>query len=279
MNALHALLFAVLQGATELFPVSSLGHAVLLRGLAGWNTDVGAPGFLPFLVMLHVGTSIALLTYFRHDWVAIALGAFGLGNPDHTAQARRLVALIVTATIPALILGFFLEKFFRSLFGSASFAAIFLMLNGVLLISGESLRSRHAGHKPLSELSFRDAFLIGCWQCLALIPGFSRSGATMVGGLLRGVDHEASAHFSFLIAIPVIGAATVLEVPKLLHAGAGGATMGLAALAALVAGGTSYLSTALLMRYFRDHDRASLNPFAFYCLALGLAGILLLHAR
>jgi len=278
MNALQALLFAVLQGATELFPVSSLGHAVLLRGLAGWATDEGAPAFLPFLVMLHLGTSIALLAYFRHDWLAIARGACGLDDPERTAQARRLVLLIVIATIPALILGFFLEKFLRTLFGSADIAALFLIANGILLAGGEALRGRHIGHKPLSRLAFTDAFLIGCWQCLALIPGFSRSGATMVGALLRGVDHEASAHFSFLIAIPVILAATVLEVPKLLHAGTSGATFGLAALAALIAGVTSFISTAILMRYFRGHDRASLTPFAFYCFALGAAGLLVLHA-
>ena len=278
MNALQAILFAVLQGATELFPVSSLGHAVLLRGLAGWATDEGAPSFLPFLVMLHVGTSVALLAYFRADWLAIARGALGLDDPALTAQARRLVMLIITATIPAVIIGFFLEKHLRTLFGSANFAAIFLILNGFLLIGGEALRSRSVSHRALAQLSYTDAFLIGCWQCLALIPGFSRSGATMVGGLLRGVDHEASAHFSFLIAIPVILAATVLEVPKLLHSGTHGATMGIAALAAVVAGITSFISTVVLMRYFRHHDRSSLTPFAFYCFALGIAGLVVLHA-
>ena len=278
MNALQAILFAILQGATELFPVSSLGHAVLLRGLAGWATDEGAPSFLPFLVMLHLGTSVALLAYFRDDWLAIARGAVGSGDPANTAQARRLVALIVVATIPALIVGFVLEKHLRSLFSSADFAAIFLILNGVLLAGGEALRGRHVGHKPLSQLSFLDALLIGCWQCLALIPGFSRSGATMVGALLRKVDHEASAHFSFLIAVPVILAATVLEVPKLLHIHAGGATFGLALMSAVVAGVTSFASTLVLMRYFRTHDRASLTPFAYYCFALGIAGLVVLHA-
>jgi len=220
-----------------------------------------------------------LLAYFRNDWVSIVRGALGLDDPALTAQARRLVLLIVVATIPALVVGFFLEKHLRTLFGSADFAAIFLILNGVLLIGGEALRNRHAGHKPLAQLSFVDALLIGCWQCLALIPGFSRSGATMVGALLREVDHEASAHFSFLIAVPVILAATVLEVPKLLHAGAGGATLGLATLAAVVAGVTSFASTVVLMRYFRNHDRASLSPFAFYCFALGIASLAVLRAH
>ncbi len=279
MNALQAILFAILQGATELFPVSSLGHAVLLRGLAGWATDEGSAGFLPFLTMLHVGTMVALLAYFRGDWIALTRGVLGMDGGAATASARRLLALIVTATIPALIFGFVLEKSLRALFGSADFAAVFLILNGVLLAGGEALRNRQTEHKPLSELDFSDALLIGCWQCLALIPGFSRSGATMVGGLLSGVDHESSARFSFLIAIPVILAATVLEVPKLLHAGAGGATMGLAGLAAVIAGVTAFGSTALLMRYFKGHDKSSLLPFAFYCGALGVAALLVMHAR
>ena len=116
-----------------------------------------------------------------------------------------------------------------------------------------------------------DAVVVGLWQCLALIPGFSRSGATIVGGLLRGIDHAGSAHFSFLIATPIILGATALEVPKLLHADVSPATLHLALLAAVVAGIVAFLSTAFLMRYFRHNDKWALNPFAFYCIAAGLA--------
>jgi undecaprenyl-diphosphatase len=182
--------------------------------------------------------------------------------------------LIVIATVPAVIVGFLLEKFVRGLFGTPVVAAIFLVANGLLLLGGEKLRTY--GHRPLSSLTALDAFTIGCWQCTALIPGISRSGATIVGGLLRGIDHEGSAHFSFLIATPIILGATVLEVPKLLHESVPPGTFGLAAIAAVVAGVTAYASTAFLMRYFRAHDTWALNPFAYYCFVVGAGSLLLL---
>ena len=181
------------------------------------------------------------------------------------------------ATIPAVIVGFLLEHFFRSLFGAPVVAATFLIVNGALLLFGERLRTHT--HRPLSSLTIKDALIIGCWQCTALIPGISRSGATIVGGLLRGIDHEGAAHFSFLIATPIILGATVLEVPKLLHAAhPPSGTFGVAALAAVAAGVTAYASTAFLMRYFRNHDAWALNPFAYYCLVIGAGslGLLLL---
>jgi undecaprenyl-diphosphatase len=155
-------------------------------------------------------------------------------------------------------------------------AAAFLVINGLLLMAGEKLRTQ--GHRPLSTLTMLDAFIIGCWQCTALIPGISRSGATIVGGLLRGIDHEGSAHFSFLIATPIIFGATVLEVPKLLHESVPEGTFGLASLAAVVAGVTAFASTAFLMRYFRQHDAWALNPFAYYCFVIGAGSLLLLVA-
>ena len=121
-----------------------------------------------------------------------------------------------------------------------------------------------------------DALIIGCWQCTALIPGISRSGATIVGGLLRGIDHEGSAHFSFLIATPIILGATVLEVPHLLHESVPVGTFELATVAAVVAGITAYASTWFLMRYFRQHDAWALNPFAYYCAVIGAGSLLLL---
>jgi undecaprenyl-diphosphatase len=173
-----------------------------------------------------------------------------------------------------VILGFLLEKFVRGLFGSPVVAASFLVVNGLLLLFGERLRKQ--GHRPLSSLTILDAVTIGFWQCTALIPGISRSGATIVGGLLRGIDHEGAAHFSFLIATPIILGATVLEVPKLLHDNIPAGTFGLAAIAAVVAGVTALASTAFLMHYFRRHDSWALNPFAYYCFVLGLGSLGLL---
>jgi undecaprenyl-diphosphatase len=273
MHALQAIVLAVLQGATELFPVSSLGHAVVLPALLGWGTERD-PSFLPFLVMLHVGTATALLAFFWRDWWMLLTGVLGIGDAHQVTESRRVFLLVVIATIPAVILGFLLEKFFRSLFGSPVVAASFLVVNGLLLFFGERLRRR--GQRPLSSLTRMDALLIGCWQCLALIPGISRSGATMVGALLRGVNHEGAAHFSFLIATPIIVGATVLEVPKLLHQGVGPWVLKVSILAAIASGITALLSTWFLMRYFRRHDQMALNPFAAYCIVAGLGSLALL---
>lgn len=275
MTLLHALVIAILQGATELFPVSSLGHAVVLPALVHWPIDQHSPEFLPFLVMLHAGTAAALLAYFWSDWWALATGVLGLADAHNVAEARRVSLLIVIATIPAVIVGFALEKFVRGLFGSPVIAALFLVGNGLMLLFGEKLRGR-GGHRPLSSLTWIDALTIGLWQCLALIPGVSRSGATIVGGLLRGVDHAGSAHFSFLIATPIILGATALEVPKLLHSGVPAGVFQLSAIAAVVAGLTAYASTWFLMRYFRQHDSWALTPFAAYCIVAGLGSLVFL---
>jgi len=276
MTALQAIVIAILQGATELFPVSSLGHAVVLPALLGWHIDQHAPAFLPFLVMLHLGTATALLLYFWRDWWMLATGVLGIGGAHQVSESRRVFVLIVIATIPAVILGFIAEKFFRNLFGTPLVAAVFLIVNGVLLLFGEKLRGQ--GHRPLGSLNMMDAVAIGCWQCAALIPGISRSGATIVGGLLRGIDHEGAAHFSFLIATPIILGATVLEVPKLLHANVPSGLFAVSALAAVVAGVTAFASTAFLMRYFRQHDAWALNPFAYYCFVAGAGSAALLLA-
>ncbi len=274
MSAFEAIVIALLQGATELFPVSSLGHAVVLPALLHWPIDQHSPEFLPFLVMLHVGTATALLLFFWRDWWSLAIGVLGLTSQHQIAESRRVFLLIVIATIPAVIVGFLLEKFFRNLFGTPIVAALFLMVNAALLLGGEKLRAR--SHRPLSSLTMMDALAVGCWQCTALIPGISRYGATIVGGLLRGIDHEGSAHFSFLIATPIILGATVLEVPHLLHESVPPGTFGLAALAAVVAGVTAYASTWFLMRYFRQHDAWALNPFAYYCSVVGAGSLLVL---
>ena len=277
MNTLQAVLIAVLQGATELFPVSSLGHAVVVPSLLGWPLDQRAPSFLPFLVMLHLGTATALLLYFWRDWWALLLGVLGRAGTHHAGESRRVLGLIVIATIPAVVLGFVLEKFFRTLFGAPLVAALVLAVNGLLLLFGERIRAR--GHRKLASLTAKDALVIGIWQCSALVPGISRSGATIVGGLVRGIDHEGAAHFSFLIATPIILGATVLEVPKLLRAGMAPGTFSLAATAAAVAGVTAFISTAFLMRYFRRNDDWALNPFAYYCLVAGLGSVAWLAVR
>ena len=266
MTEFQAMFMAILQGMTELFPVSSLGHAVVLPRLLGWDLDENAAYFLPFLVVLHLGTAAALLIYFWRDWIGLLLAVLGRGSPKERRAQWRLLAWIVVATIPAVIFGFALRKPLGALFGAPAVAAAFLIVNGGVLFAGERLR-RRGGDRRLDDLSWRGALLIGLLQSTALIPGISRSGATIVGGLLIGLRHQAAAHFSFLIATPIILGAAVLEVPKLLREG--GHINGIAWLAGLVAGITAFLSVAFLMRYFRRHEFEALDPFAYYCWAAG----------
>ncbi len=185
-----------------------------------WRLDQRSPEFLPFLVLLHTGTAMALLLYFWRDWLGLLRGVLGADGPARAAESRRLFILIVVATVPAVVLGFVANHFFRALFAAPLFAAAFLVVNGLLLVFGERLRGAAAGgpSRPLSAMTIGDALTVGVWQCGALLPGISRSGATIVGGLLRGFNHVDAAHFSFLIALPIILGATVLEVPHLLHA-------------------------------------------------------------
>jgi undecaprenyl-diphosphatase len=280
MTALQALLFAAIQGITELFPISSLGHAVVIPRLFGWAVDQQSPSFLPFLVVLHVGTAVALLAYFWRDWAGFLQAILGALAPAEVKRQRRLLGMLIIGTIPAVIVGFALEHALRHLFGSPPIAAAFLIVNGAVLLVGERLRTRDikTEHlRTLDDIHVIDALLIGICQCTALIPGISRSGVTMVSGLLRGLSHEAAAHFSFLLATPIIAGAGVLEVPKLIRHGTteSGMTL-LALLAGVVAGVTAWLSVFILMRYFKRREFEALDPFGYYCIAFGAAVLLAL---
>ena len=282
MTFLQAMFFAVVQGVSELFPISSLGHAVILPAVLGWHVDQDSPRFLPFLVVLHVGTATALLVYFWREWWGLLLALAGRGAA--VAERRHLIALLAIGTLPAVILGFVFEHPLRRLFGSPVAAALFLIVNGLVLFAGERLRRRALAvrdRRGLGDAGWRDALAVGLWQTAAFLPGISRSGATIVGGLLVGLLHEDAARFSFLLATPVIAGAAVLEIPKLRHlpVAAGGAVVGGGTLwlAGLVAGATAYASTAFLMRYFRRHEEnPALDPFAYYCWAAGALALLVL---
>lgn len=279
MHVLQLLLIAMVQGLTELFPVSSLGHAVVLPAILHLGIDEHAPDFVPMLVVLHVGTLSALLLYFWRDWMAIVRGLAGGHRPGDAEDYRRLAGHLILGTVPAVVLGFLLEKHLRALFGAPATAALFLVMNGGLLLLGERLRRRAAqgdgGDELLDALTWQSALIIGLWQCLAFIPGLSRSGATMVGGLRAGLNHAQAARFSFLLSAPVIAGAAVLEVPKLLHGGAPG-QLAVLLLAGVVAGIAAFLSTAFLMRYFGRHEASALNPFAWYCVIAGVGALALL---
>ena len=224
------------RGSPSCFRISSLGHAVILPKLLGWPVDENAEGFLPFLVVMHLGTALALLLYFWRSWVDFASAVLFRRGPRAEAE-RRLFMRVVVATIPAAVIGLALEHLLRKGFGAPKLAAAFLIVNGVLLFAAERWKGR--SERSLDRLSWLDALFIGLWQCLALIPGLSRSGATMAGGYLTGLDHEDSARFSLLTATPIILAAGVLEAPKLLHHHGAGGFSEIALIAGAVAGVTA----------------------------------------
>lgn len=281
MSILLAIVIAVIQGVTELFPVSSLGHAVILPGLFNLGIDQKAPEFLPFLVVLHLGTAAALLAYFWRDWLGLGLGLVAR-DPDRRARAVRTLVLVAAATVPAAVIGYFLNHLIRDLFGVPVIAAAFLFANGFVLFLGERMKrraARTARGGSIDTLSLKGALAIGLWQCGAFLPGISRSGTTIVGGLLAGLNHKAAAHFSFLIATPVILGAAILEVPKLLRQGAAPGMLQVSLVGGAVAAVTAYASIAFLMRYFGKQEFEALDPFAYYCwLAGGGAALWLLLA-
>lgn len=271
MSFVHAMLFAILQGASELFPVSSLGHAVIVPAVLHWGVNQASPGFVPFLAMLHLGTAFGMLVYFWADWLAILRGLFGLGPPGEVRAQRQLLWLLIVATIPAVIVGVIVKRPVAHLFAAPRIACVFLVANALLLLLGEWLRARGAGRRGV--MGARDALIIGFFQCLAFLPGISRSGAAIVGALSRGARHEHAAKFAFLIGTPVIFAANALELPKLAHQHG---LLGISLVAAVVSGVVAFASTAFLMRYFKDHDAWALRPFAWYCAAAGAGGFVLL---
>jgi undecaprenyl-diphosphatase len=268
----QAIVLAVIQGVTELFPVSSLGHAVVIPHLLGWDIDQESPTFLPFLVLLHLGTAIALLVYFWREWWVLLSSVLPGENSPARSESRHILLLLVIGTIPAGIIGLAFRNSLENLFSQWRLVAVFLILNGVMLAGGEFLR-RRAGSGQLAKVRPLQGVLIGTSQAIALLPGFSRSGATMVGGLLVGLEHQSAARFSFLLATPIILAAALIEVPKLLLPAAR-PVLGAALLGGVISGVLAYLSTVFLMRYFKQQEVNALMPFAVYCALLGLATLL-----
>jgi undecaprenyl-diphosphatase len=266
------MVLAVLQGTSELFPVSSLGHTVLVPALLHWNFDRSAPTFLAFIVALHLGTAVALVVFYRSDWARIvrALWASVARGSLSADPDERVGWLLIVGTLPVALLGAFLEHPVRQFFASSEIVAGFLILNAFVMFGGEELRRRAAAAaasqvRPLAELPWRDAAVIGLAQSAALFPGISRSGSAIVAGLLLHLTHDDAARYSFLLATPVIVAASVLEVPKLFAPEAHG-VLAQSASGALLAAVTAYASVSFLTRWFESHD---LRPFGWYCLIFG----------
>lgn len=276
IDYLQSIVLGGLQGVSELFPISSLGHSVILPELLGWDVHQGDDYFLAFLVATHLATALVLLGVFRRDWAAILEGLWRClrhRRVDDDVHAR-LGLLLVVGTIPAGVIGLALEHRLRDLFASPRAAAAFLMLNGLLLLGAERLRRRaprvgdgDPDARLAGALSWTAAFGVGAAQALALIPGISRSGAAMGGGLRAGLSNEDAARFAFLLATPVIGLAALLKLPTLFGS-AGDGVRGPALVGALCAAATAYLAVRWLMRFLRTH---TLTPFGLYCLIAGLA--------
>jgi len=277
MSVVQALWLAVLQGFSELFPISSIGHTVLVPKLLGWNIDQQSRTFLPFLVTLHLGTAAALLLFFWRDWLALvsALLRSVMRGKLTSDPDEHLAWMVVFGTIPTGIIGLFLETPLRRLFAAPIVAAVFLIVNGFIMFLGERLRRGAPPSQGLDSISWRTAVGIGFVQSAALVPGISRSGTTIVAGLLAGLKHEAAARFSFLLATPIILAAGLLEVPVLLGAD-GRSMLALALIGGIVAGVTAWLSVKFLMRYF---EFGRLDPFAYYCWAFGALSLAILLVR
>nr|WP_241015046.1 undecaprenyl-diphosphate phosphatase [Burkholderia sp. Ac-20379] len=254
---------SVLQGVTELFPVSSLGHTLLMPALIGMHIDKHAPQLLPFLVALHLGTALALLWYFRARWCALVRGFFASFGGRPNDDAHMMWALII-GTIPAGLVGLLLEKKIEHVFHDLRIVAAALIVNGILLWFGDRLQ-RSRAHQAPEKLSFGKAFFVGLAQVGALIPGFSRSGLTMIAGSAAGLTTEKAAEFSFLLGTPIILAAGVLELPKLFHAPD---QLADAALGGVLTAIAAYLSIRFLMRYFEGRGR--LASFGVYCVLAGL---------
>jgi undecaprenyl-diphosphatase len=292
----QAIILGVVQGVTELFPVSSLGHSVLIVNLFGWNklssqqTADSSP-LLTFLIMMHVATAIALIIFYRAEWVRIVKGFF------RSVQSRKigddsdakLAWLLIAATIPAGLFGLIFEHKLRAAFATAFFAIVLIIINGIMLLKGDKLivtaelnrprrRRTHAGidadelsvsktARVVSDhLTIERAVLIGVAQIGALFAGISRSGITMLAALRSGLNHQDAARFSFLLATPIIFGAAIYKLPGVFKPEYA-AIRGQMIVGSLLAGIGAYLSVRFLDKYFRGR---SLRPFGWYCIGFGV---------
>jgi undecaprenyl-diphosphatase len=271
----QAVVLGLLQGVSELFPISSLGHTVLIPPLLNWKIDQSSDGFVAFVVLTHFATALVLLGFFWRDWLSIATGivrslAMREIKPEDTYA--RIGWLLIVSTIPAGLLGLLFEQQLKLLFAAPTAVALALACNGLALYGIERTRNRQAKEGPhedskLAALSWAQAIIIGLAQCFALIPGFSRTGLSMAGGLSAGLSHENALRYSFLLATPIIFAAAVLKVPDLFTRNGAG-VLGQAVAGALCAALAAYFSVRFLVKYF---ETRTLTPFAVYCVGAGLA--------
>ncbi len=291
ISYLQAIIIGLFQGITELFPVSSLGHSVLISYLFRWNSVLHGTidktsSFLLFLVVVHVATALALFFYYRKKWYRI-IGAWLKSIKDRSMEGKdaKLAWFIIVATIPAALTGLILQSLLQSQFAKPLSAAIFITLNGIMLLYGDRVINKRVNYKHETRgngkngisdnLDLKKSVLIGFSQIGALFAGISRSGITMIGGVLSGLNREDAAEFSFLLATPVILGAGLYKLPTVISTKSAG-IHGQMLVGAICAGIAAYLSVRFLDKYFK---KSSYKPFGFYCIAVGLAFILLYIVR
>jgi undecaprenyl-diphosphatase len=275
ISILQAIILGLLQGAAELFPISSLGHGVILPRLLGWNIRENDNGFLVFLIATHLATAIVLIFFYRKTWAKIIKGILrSLKQREISPDDKdaKLGWLLVAGTIPAGLIGVLFQDQLRLIFVTASSAALFLILNGFVLLGAEYIKRRRndqavntAPHEHLADVTWAQSIKIGVAQTIALIPGFSRSGAAMSGGLLSGLNHEDAANYAFLLATPIILAAAVLKLPELVSP-QNHALILPSVIGGLCAALTAFIAVKYLTRYF---EKYSLKPFGVYCIVFG----------
>ncbi len=297
LSWLEAGVVGAVQGVSELFPVSSLGHSVLIPAWVGgsWAQDLNVSRpespYLAFIVGLHVATAIALIIYFWRDWVRIIGGLVtSIVRREVVTSDQRLAWLLVLATIPVGLVGLLAEHWFRTTLAKPGPTAVFLMINGLILLGAERLRRRSGSldtqyvderitgpvsDERIAKLPVAQAVLIGTAQVFALAPGISRSGITMVAGMVRGLTREDAARFSFLLATPVILAAGALKLGDL-SGPLGDGIRGQVLFGSVLSGFGAYLSVRFLTRYLANR---SLRPFGIYCLVVGAGSLLLFAIR
>lgn len=279
----QAIILGLLQGFSELFPISSLGHSVIFPALVGWHINQKAPELLTFLVATHAATAITLFLFFWKDWVRIIKGIFvSLREREIKGTDAKLGWLLLVGTIPGGILGVLFQDQIQSLFASPNIVALILAGNGVLLFGAELLRRKRllsvqtsvGSDERIARLTWTQAFGVGLAQAIALIPGLSRTGSALSGGLLVGLSHEDAARFAFLLATPIIGGAALLKLPNLFSTQQ--AILGESVVGAICAAITAYFSVKFLVKYFQ---KDTLVPFAIYCLIAGVISSLILFLR
>ena len=285
LTYVQAGILGLVQGLTELFPISSLGHSVLIPALLHWQLDEHAPFFVLFIIATHFATALVLFVFFWRDWLNIAQG-FVRSVLNYADQKKidsqdtyaQLAWLLIIATIPAGLIGLIFQKKLETLFAAPKLVAIVLVLNGLLLYGVELTKRsrmrfenlRNTGDAAIVKLSWVQSLGVGLTQSFALIPGFSRTGSSLAGGLLAGLDHESAARYSFLLATPIIFAAAVLKLPALAHANFSILPI---LFGAVVSGCAAYFSLRFLVNYFKTN---TLIPFAWYCIIAGVASFLFL---